>query len=132
MWECDYSKVDPWLRKNKEGRYDDFKIECPKIRISRWTFEKRRRIILNLPLCPSMQKGYRSSDKDSPRTKNSCIYSTLLSLPISELEGKKSIEVIQLFIEQLNNSLKLGLEAVQIMLVGNGNKPIIEIRRYSR
>jgi hypothetical protein len=132
MNQVDYAKIDPWIKKNPEGRYKQFKAKYPKVAVSIWTFEKRRRHVLNLPLSPSMQPGYRSPYKGTPRTKNSCIYSTLLSMSTSDLEGKKDIEVIQLLIEQLNASLKLGLEAVQITLMGEGNTPMIEIRRYSK
>jgi hypothetical protein len=132
MNHVDYSKVDPWVKKNREGRYKEFKRDNPKVVISTWTFEKRRRHILGLKLSPSMSPGYRSPHTGATRSKNSCVYSTILSLPTSDLEGKSGVEVIQLFLDNLNASMKLGLEAVKMSLVGNGNTSMIEVRRYSK
>jgi hypothetical protein len=132
MNHVDYSKVDPWIKKNKEGLYKQFKQENPKVAISLWTFVKRRRQVLGLKLAPSMRPDYRSPKTGIPRSKNSCIYTTILSLPTSDLEGKTGVEVIQLFLDNLNATLKLGLEAVSMSLVGNEKTSMIEVRRYSR
>jgi hypothetical protein len=127
-----YDKVDPWIKKNPEARYKDFITRVKNIPISIWSFEKRRRVVLKLPLTPSMQQGYRSSKVGpSSASRNSCVYSTVLSLPATEIEGKKSVEIIQTLIDHLNDALSLGLEAVQITAVGD-NTQMIEIRRYSK
>jgi hypothetical protein len=132
MQQVDYSKVDPWVKKNEEGNFDAFVRSHPTVAISRWTFEKRRRIVLGLRLSPSMEKGYRPSKNGVSKTRSSCIYSTIANLSVVDIDGKKPIEIAQIIIEQLNSSLKLGLEVAQIVPVGNGNSPSIEIRRYSR
>lgn len=128
-----YNKIDPWIKKNPDARYKDFIARVKNIPVSVWSFEKRRRKVLNLPLSPSMEPGYRSSGTGASRSRKSCIYSTLLSLPTAEIEGKSNVEVIQTLIEHLNDALKLGLEAVQITAVGgSGSGTTIEVRRYSK
>jgi hypothetical protein len=132
MNHVDYSKVDPWVKKNRDGRYKQFKQENPRVSISSWTFEKRRRQVLGLKLSPSMSPEYRAPKTGISRSRNSCVYSTILSMPTSDLEGKSGVEIIQLFLDNLNASMKLGLEAVKMSLVGNGNMSMIEVRRYSK
>jgi hypothetical protein len=128
----EYSKVDPWIKKNPESKYPDFMKANPKIKCSSWSFEKRRRKVLKLPLTPSMQKGYKPNKSEGGSTRSSrWVYSTVCTLPVDDLKAKDGITVAQEILGEINKAFKLNLEIAQVNLFGE-NKQVLEIRRYNR
>lgn len=141
MERIDYSKVDPWIKKNPKGKYENFLQQNPKIPISRWTYAKRRALVLGLPMSPSMKPGYRGT---STIRKNSVdneemfvdrrsrsVYTTVYSIPLSDLKKKNGIEAAGEIIGAMNRIFRLHLESAQVEIVGSGIQNF-EIRRYSR
>lgn len=134
MDRIDYSKVDPWIKKNPEAKYADFVVANPKTSCSTWSFTKRRAKLLGLPLTPSMKRGYRSS-KDSEGDvldrRSRSIYSTVYSIPVADLKKKNGIEAASEIITAMNRIFKLHLESAQVEVIGTGIQNF-EIRRYGR
>lgn len=136
MDRIDYSKVDPWIKKNPEAKYADFVVANPKIPCSTWSFAKRRAKLLGLPLTPSMRKGYRSSkaqssDGDVLDRRSRSIYNTVYSIPTADLKKKNGIEAASEIISAMNRIFKLHLESAQVEVIGTGIQNF-EIRRYGR
>ena len=139
MDRIDYTKVDPWIKKNPEAKYVNFVSENPKISISTWSFTKRRAKILGLELTPSMKKGYRASqakqqDGDEEIVidrRSRSVYSTIFSTPVADLKKKNGIEATSEIIQAMNRIFKLHLESAQVEVIGTGIQNF-EIRRYSR
>jgi len=142
MVRIDYSKVDPWIKKNPKGTFEDFVKEYPKFGISSWSFRKQRAKVLGLKLSPSMVKGYRSKTSQAAsgeedgipvgvdrRTRS--VYSTIFSIQIADLKKKNGIEAASEIISAMNRIFKLHLESVQVEIVGTEIQNF-EIRKYSR
>jgi len=134
--KLDYTKIDPWIKKNPEGNYASFCQDNPKITTSDWTFRKRRAKVLNLPLSPSMRDDYRGGS-GGDREDGSCdrrsrsVYTAVYSTPIQDLKKKNGVEAVSEFIGVLNRLFKLHLESAMIEVIGSGVQNF-EIRRYSR
>jgi hypothetical protein len=140
MDRIDYSKVDPWVKKNPKERYEVFLKQNPKTPLSRWTFAKRRALILGLPMSPSMKPGYRpkvsskgGSDDEGMfvdrRSRSS--YTTVYTLPLNDLKKKNGIQAAGEIIAAMNRIFRLHLESAQVEVIGSGIQNF-EIRRYSR
>lgn len=143
MDHIDYEKIDPLIKKaGPDAKYVDFMKANPKVKISVWSFAKRKALLLDLPMTPSMKPGYRSkntkkyneSSENDPvidrRTRS--IYTTVLSMPIQELKEKNGLEAMSYFIENIANKIfKLNLESAQVEIIGSGIQNV-EIRRYNK
>ena len=138
MDRIDFSKVDPWVKKNPNGKYADFVVANPKVSCSTWSFTKRRAKILGLKLSPSMTTGYRSQSKTpgddegmfvDRRTRS--VYTTVYSIPTTDLKKKNGIEAASEIISAMNRVFKLHLESAQVEIIGTGIQNF-EIRKYSR
>ena len=138
MDRIDYSKVDPWIKRNPQGRYEDFVKANPKFDISSWSFRKQRAKVLGLKLTPSMVSGYRSraskseGDDDVVVDRRSrSVYNTVYSNPITDLRKKNGVEAASEIISAINRIFKLHLESAQVEVIGTGIQNF-EIRRYGR
>jgi hypothetical protein len=128
----DYSKIDPWIKKNPKANFEDFVKVNPKVAISSWTFRKQRARLLGLTMPPSMRSDYRGGKGGSTEgRRSSSVYTTVYSTPIQELKKKDGVAAVSEFIGIINRMFKLHLESAQIEMFGSG-VPKFEIRRYSR
>jgi predicted transcriptional regulator len=140
MDRINYSKVDPWIKKNPQGKYEDFVNANPKFEISSWSFRKQRAKVLGLKLTPSMVSGYRSKkagaeggDEDGIvlDRRSRSLYNTVYSTPMADLKKKNGIEAASEIIAAMNRIFKLHLESAQVEVIGTGVQNF-EIRRYGR
>lgn len=142
--KVDYSNIDPWIKDNPQATLKEFKKANPKVSLSHTSFNKRKKIVLGIPLSPSLMPGYRrkgrpakSSEDSTPKVKRAYrqrqpgVYSTVWSTPVEGLNKKSNVENIQDMISHMNSTFKLSLEVVQITLVGSGVQ-MMEIRKYSK
>ena len=130
--KLDYSKIDPWIKKNPEAQQYDFVKANPKIAISGWTYRKRRAKILNLAVCPSMRDDYRGNKGGKvEHRRTQSVYTTLYARPIKELKEMDGVAGANEIIVVVNRLLKLNLESAQIEVIGSGVQNF-ELRRYSR
>jgi hypothetical protein len=124
--------IDPWIKKNPEGKFIDFVKANRGVRISDWSFRKRQAKVLGLPLTPSMTDGYRSpknGDRQTRTSRSRNLYSTVFSLPASELKGKNGFEAMSILIKALNDHFRLNLQMVQAEVMGSGTQQF-ELRKY--
>ena len=139
MDRIDYSKVDPWIKKNPKESYEVFSTRNPRISISRWTFAKRRALVLGLPMSPSMKSGYKSpkvpKNPDDEGMfvdrRSRSVYTTVYSTPLNDLKKKNGVEAAGEIIGAMNHIFRLHLESAQVEVIGSGIQNF-EIRRYSR
>ena len=140
MDRIDYSKVDPWIKKNPDAKYAEFVLANPKINCSTWSYTKRRAKLLGLPMTPSMKKGYRSSRARAAEgdeegvvldRRSRSLYNTVYSIPIMDLKKKNGVEAASEIISAMNRLFKLHLESAQVEVLGTGIQNY-EIRRYGR
>ena len=133
--KLDYSKIDPWIKKNPEGSYIEFCKANPKIIMSGWTFRKQRAKLLNLPMCASMRDDYRGPETGGSRTYSprrvQQVYSAIYSRPIEELRKLDGVQGANEMIMAVNQLLKLHLESAQIEVIGSGVQNF-EVRRYNK
>lgn len=139
-FHIDYEKIDPIIKKGgPDLAYQDFIKANPKMKISVWSFAKRKATILGLPMTPSMKAGYRSKKGSAGTSENDLnidrrtrsIYTNVFSMPIQELKEKNGVDAVSFFIETLNKIFKLNLESAQVEVIGSGVKNF-EIRRYNK
>ena len=127
--------VDPWVKKNPSGNYKEF-LKATKSPVSDWSFRKRRAKILDLPLSPSMQDGYRQEMAPNgvkrayrTRVRSANLYSTVFSMPVQELKGKNGFEAMNILVGALNEHFKANMQMVQVEVMGSGS-PMFELRKY--
>ena len=139
MDRIDYSKVDPWIKKNPKGRFEDFVSANPKFGISNWSFRKQRAKVLGLKLSPSMTRGYRPNKSKVGEEgdglvldrRSRSVYNTIYSISVADLKKKNGVEAASEIIAAMNRIFKLHLESAQVEVIGVGIQNF-EIRRYSR
>jgi hypothetical protein len=129
-----YGMVDPWVKKHPETTFNDFLTGHPGFKISHWSYTKRRRLVLNLPMTKSMHAGYRpekSEDGGLTEHRSRSLYTSVWSTPVAELRKKDGVTAIGDFLEVLNKMFKLHLEPSLTQPVGSSIQSL-EIRRYGR
>lgn len=138
MNRIDYSKINSWVKKHPKGKYEDFIAANPTFKISNWSFRKQRAKVLGLKQSPSMLPGYRPNKQSKEDGDGICVdrrsrsvYTTVFTIPVSDLKKKNGVEAASDIIGALNRVFKLNLESAQVEVVGSG-LPNFEIRKYSR
>jgi hypothetical protein len=128
----DYTELDVWLKENPEKSYPAFKAEYPAAsgKISQWSFFRRKR---------KLKSGFSKSFKRTGRIKRpytrrvvNAVYNTPWRISFEDIEKKSKIEILQDLVTQLNIQFKLHMQVTEVTLVGENNKRILELRRYTR
>ena len=126
-----YDQVDPWVKKHPDASFNDFIESHPGFKISHWSYTKRRRLVLNLPMTASMESGYRPNKSDLSEHRSRSLYTSVWSCPVAELKKKDGITAIGEVLDILNKTFKLHLESTLTQSVGSTTQNL-EVRRYGR
>ena len=124
MNKPDYEKIDPIIRESPNLKFKEFSRKFPGLKISPWSFIKRRKSIL----VPLFSGGINDRPSLAAETGKATVYTSVWSCPMKELRGT-GLETVRDLLDAVNRSFQLHLEPAVIEVTGSRS---LEIRRYSR